>query len=65
MKLSFLLIFWIGIATIYANNKVNINSGWQFTRSGSTVADIVTLPHSWNALDGQDGGNNYYRGIGW
>jgi beta-galactosidase len=25
----------------------------------------VTLPHTWNNLDGQDGGNNYYRGIGW
>ena len=25
----------------------------------------VTLPHTWNATDGQDGGNNYYRGIGW
>ncbi|MBA3822715.1 MAG: glycoside hydrolase family 2 protein [Ktedonobacterales bacterium] len=25
----------------------------------------VTLPHTWNAIDGQDGGSNYYRGIGW
>jgi len=25
----------------------------------------VTLPHTWNALDGEDGGSNYYRGIGW
>jgi len=25
----------------------------------------VSLPHTWNALDGQDGGNNYYRGAGW
>jgi beta-galactosidase len=23
------------------------------------------LPHTWNNLDGQDGGDNYYRGIGW
>ena len=22
----------------------------------------INLPHTWNALDGQDGGNNYYRG---
>lgn len=22
----------------------------------------VTLPHTWNAIDGQDGGNDYYRG---
>jgi beta-galactosidase len=25
----------------------------------------VTLPHTWNAMDGQDGGGNYYRGTGW
>ena len=25
----------------------------------------VQLPHTWNNLDGQDGGNNYYRGAGW
>jgi len=24
----------------------------------------VTLPHTWNAEDGQDGGNDYWRGIG-
>ncbi len=23
---------------------------------------MIDLPHTWNALDGQDGGNNYYRG---
>ena len=22
----------------------------------------VNLPHTWNAIDGQDGGNDYYRG---
>ncbi|HTS00289.1 MAG TPA: glycoside hydrolase family 2 TIM barrel-domain containing protein, partial [Bacteroidota bacterium] len=27
--------------------------------------DEVSLPHTWNALDGQDGGNDYYRGAGW
>src|SRR3954471_108965 len=25
----------------------------------------VSLPHTWNARDGEDGGNNYYRGVGW
>ena len=25
----------------------------------------VTVPHTWNNLDGQDGGNDYYRGAGW
>jgi beta-galactosidase len=25
----------------------------------------IMLPHTWNNLDGQDGGGNYFRGIGW
>ena len=25
----------------------------------------VNTPHTWNAVDGADGGGNYYRGIGW
>jgi len=29
------------------------------------LATRVTVPHTWNAQDGQDGGGNYYRGIGW
>ena len=24
----------------------------------------VNIPHTWNAQDGQDGGNNYWRGVG-
>ena len=24
--------------------------------------EAVDLPHTWNAVDGQDGGNDYYRG---
>ena len=24
--------------------------------------DFVNLPHTWNAIDGQDGGNDYWRG---
>jgi beta-galactosidase len=24
---------------------------------------MVNLPHTWNATDGQDGGNDYYRGV--
>ena len=25
----------------------------------------INLPHTWNAIDGQDGGNDYYRGSCW
>ena len=52
-----------------------INTGWKHLRMDNSGAPAtafddtawasVTLPHTWNATDGQDGGNNYYRGIGW
>ena len=36
-------------------------NSWRFTgRDGTPIT--VELPHTWNNLDGQDGGNNYYRG---
>ena len=36
-------------------------SQWEFTGpEGNTVS--VALPHTWNAVDGQDGGNDYWRG---
>lgn len=39
----------------------NFNEGWQFLKPDKQ-AKAVTLPHTWNAKDGQDGGNDYYRG---
>ena len=48
---------------------INFNFKWAFTKNASEVPaempekwDFVTLPHSWNSIDGQDGGNDYYRG---
>jgi len=34
-----------------------------FAKEGEAFSP-VTLPHTWNALDGQDGGSDYYRGTG-
>ena len=53
--------------------KNNINASWQFTKDAVSVgkgASVLTegnwealdLPHTWNGIDGQDGGNDYYRG---
>ncbi len=40
---------------------VNINQGWRFTGpDGKTIP--TDLPHTWNNIDGQDGGNDYWRG---
>ena len=40
-----------------------IHDNWLFSKlSAGEAAEAVTLPHTWNNLDGQDGGNDYYRG---
>ena len=48
---------------------VNLNHKWAFTKQADAIPaaiddkwDLVNLPHSWNAIDGQDGGNDYHRG---
>jgi beta-galactosidase len=38
-----------------------INNNWTFRKPGE-LETPVTLPHTWNGLDGQDGGNDYFRG---
>ena len=47
----------------------NLNAKWAFTKEAGEIPaaidnawETVNLPHSWNAVDGQDGGNDYYRG---
>lgn len=51
--------------------KIEFNTGWHFSRQeideNRILADgqAVTLPHTWNAKDGTDGGNDYYRGRCW
>ena len=48
---------------------ININRKWAFTKMASEIPaampnnwDFVNIPHSWNAIDGQDGDNDYFRG---
>ena len=40
---------------------IPFNESWLFTKPGENRVS-VTLPHTWNALDGQDGGGDYWRG---
>ena len=42
-------------------SSIRFNDNWLFRKPGKTAAP-VTLPHTWNAIDGQDGGNDYWRG---
>lgn len=39
----------------------NLNDRWQFTGPDGKTSE-VNLPHTWNSVDGQDGGNDYWRG---
>lgn len=48
---------------------VNINDSWEFFKGISDISklkgesgEVINLPHTWNNLDGQDGGNDYFRG---
>ncbi len=54
----------------------NINSDWLFKFGADTNSAIsasadtsswtaISIPHTWNAQDGADGGYNYERGCGW
>ena len=39
-----------------------LNKTWQFTLPGKTGVQ-VDIPHTWNNLDGQDGGDDYLRTV--
>ena len=48
---------------------ISLNPKWGFSKTAAgvpaafdTAWETVDLPHSWNAVDGQDGGNDYFRG---
>lgn len=45
---------------------------WKFVKKDvgaeqaqAALGEMVNLPHTWNGKDGQDGGNDYYRGTCW
>jgi len=51
---------------------VNLNADWLFSKETCATPttlptgwEAIALPHSWNAKDGQDGGNDYHRGPCW
>ena len=50
-------------------NIININHDWVFVKAMAEApaslpqtGERISLPHTWNAKDGQDGGNDYFRG---
>lgn len=49
-----------------------MNENWKFVKTAvdavsaaAAEGEAVSLPHTWNAIDGQDGGNDYHRGTCW
>ena len=53
-------------------NVISLNEGWKFIQEDAGLpaalpADWqdVTLPHSWNAVDGMDGNGSFTRGTFW
>ncbi|MGN0532319.1 MAG: glycoside hydrolase family 2 protein [Eubacterium sp.] len=50
-----------------------INDEWEFSFKDITVDKVnsitdwqkISIPHTWNNFDGQDGGDDYRRGKGW
>jgi len=47
-------------------NILNLNQNWLFAKNTTDISlregTQVNLPHTWNAEDGFDGGNDYFRG---
>ena len=47
-------------------NIINLNENWLFAKDTADIAvregEVINLPHTWNAADGHDGGNDYFRG---
>lgn len=51
---------------------MELKDNWMFVKEAENAEDAaskkgtaISLPHTWNAVDGQDGGNDYHRGTCW
>ena len=48
--------------------EISLKNSWKFAKESDLVSafpqgwEEITLPHTFNNIDGQDGGNDYYRG---
>lgn len=54
---------------------ININNGWYFHKGTDKIKGVprkadkswinIKIPHTWNNIDGQDGGSDFWRGQSW
>lgn len=73
-KFLFFFLFFFFLMPISGKESIILNDSWMFCKTNQpdfyqmefndNSWENIQLPHTWNALDGQDGGNDYYRGIG-
>ena len=69
------LVSMVGQVMAAPRTDINLDEQWKFIRRDVADAAMtnfddsawqpVTLPHTWNNLDGQTSGTPYYRGVGW
>lgn len=74
-QISFFLFLVPAFLFPFQRAEINFDSEWKFYKSNVANAqtavfddsqwESITLPHTWNNLDGQDGGGDYYRGPAW
>lgn len=73
----FLIFMLMQSAILFATirTKTDISTQWKFQKTTLTTPafpafndsgwESIDIPHTWNALDAQDGGGNYARTTGW
>jgi beta-galactosidase len=64
-----------GRAAVPSRDDTLLGDGWRFSKADAAGAEApafddgtwesISVPHTYNALDGQDGGGDYYRGVAW
>ena len=64
MKYLLAIFFFCMSFTVVCGQRLTrtINESWCFTGGKSEVTEIVSVPHTWNAIDATDETNGYFRG---
>ena len=80
-RFTAILFAWLLVASCFAadylpRSVIPLEANWRFTLADGNTEwsaqpfddsawETVSLPHTWNNFDGQDGGGDYRRGTGW
>ena len=62
-RLLVMLLFSLPFTQVYGQRFTRtINESWNFTGGASGATEIISIPHTWNAVDATDETNGYFRG---